>query len=231
MEQRIIQSFGRRRSHGLSVTQKNNLIELYKKYGIELPTKTQNPEDFFKNSQYSAIFMEIGFGGGEHLIENAIRNPNIAFIGCEPFENGIVNVLRQVSDNNIDNIRVYNGDARYLLAQTADGTIDRFYVLFPDPWPKKRHNKRRLLSEEFITRTLYHKLKGNGLVVIATDSEEYMQNVVEVVKKANDKFSANALDLEELQTRPQDFIATRYEQKAIEKGKRPFYLSLKRTLP
>ena len=225
----IIPSFGRRRSHGLSAAQKNALQVLYKLYGINLSCDSEkiSPLSFFSENVFSKIFIEIGFGGGEHLIQNAKQNTNIGFIGCEPFENGVAKVLKAIQENSLNNTVVFNGDARYLLNSLRDLSVDRFYILFPDPWTKKRHYKRRLLSKEFITTLLYSKLKIFGDIIIATDCENYMADILENIKDfPNILLSSN--ELSSLRERPADFITTRYEQKAICQGKQPFYLRIEK---
>lgn len=221
----IIQSYGRRRSHGLSEAQKDALLNLASEYGITLPTKILNPAIFFNG--ISKIFVEIGFGAGEHLIQNAIQNPEVGFIGCEPFENGVAKALKAIHENNLKNVKIFNGDARFLLDFFENSSIDSFYILFPDPWTKKRHHKRRLLSKEFITKTLYSKLKPYGKLIIATDCENYMEEVAKIIKNAPE-FYAPISDLKQLQTRPEWFIPTRYEQKAISHGKKPYYLKVEK---
>lgn len=217
---KFIPSFGRKRARGLSDNQKNDLTTLYKIYGIDLSTEDISPTSFF-NDQYKKIYMEIGFGNGEHLIKNALRNPEIAFIGCEPFENGVATILREIEENKLKNIRVYNGDARILLEQIKFNTINRFYVLFPDPWPKKRHHKRRILSEEFIKNI---RKNHPGELVIATDCEDYIS---EVVKHLDNLGIYHCDDLSELSQRPDWFLGTKYEQKAIDSGSKCYYLKVK----
>ena len=221
----VIPSYGRRRSHGISEAQKDALLNLANEYGITLPTKILDPSIFF--TSVSKIFVEIGFGAGEHLIQNAIKNPKIGFIGCEPFENGVAKALKAIHDNNLKNVKIFNGDARFLLDFFENSSIDRFYILFPDPWTKKRHHKRRLLSKEFIIKTLYSKLKPCGELIIAKDCENYMEEIAEIINNASE-FSAKILELEQLQIRPEWFISTRYEQKAISHGKKPYYLKVER---
>lgn len=222
----IIQSYGRRRSHGLSEAQKEALSTLSNKYGINLLTKISNPSIFF--TKISKIFVEIGFGAGEHLIQNAVQNPDVGFIGCEPFENGVAKIFKEIYENNLKNVKIFNRDARFLLDFFENSSIDRFYILFPDPWTKKRHHKRRLLSKEFITKTLYSKLKSNGELIIATDCENYMEEILETIKNFPEFFTTT-LELKQLQIRPSWFLPTRYEQKAILKGKCPFYLKVEKT--
>lgn len=217
-KKRVIQSFGRRRSRGLSNVQKNSLYNLYEKYSIQ-DDGCADLHILFKE-KFEKIFVEIGFGMGEHLVQNAVQNPNYAMIGCEPFENGVANVLREIEEKKLQNIRVYKDDARFLLNSFADAIINRFYVLFPDPWTKKRHHKRRLLSVDFI-KLLQQKLKENGDIVVATDCKEYMD---EILENTSQIACMNIID--QSLERPSWLIPTRYEQKAIENGKIPYYTRL-----
>jgi tRNA (guanine-N7-)-methyltransferase len=237
----VIQSYGRKRARGLSLSQKESLRDLYKVYGIELPKVLYNesfskcsdsrienrinPQSFFNNNFKNVIF-EIGFGHGEHLINNAIQKVDYGLIGCEPFENGVANALKKISDNRLENIRIYNGDARFLLNLLMDDSICRFYVLFPDPWTKKKHYKRRLLSADFI-KTMRRKLIAGGDVVIATDSESYVSYIVENMQK-NPEIELFDVDFDYLSQKPSCFLSTRYEQKALSKGKRAYYLRFKK---
>lgn len=220
--QKIIQSFGRRRARGLSETQKTNLVTLYDKYGISLPCSEVRPQDYFDRS-FENVVVEIGFGRGEHLIQNALNNPNTAFIGCEPFENGVASALKAIVDNQLENIRVYKGDARLLLDFFPARSLQKLFVLFPDPWTKKKHHKRRLLSTEFL-RAMTFKLQKNGEIIIATDCGDYMTNVLDNLKAVPSvKF---ATDLLALADKPAWFLTTRYEQKALSRGKKCYYLQV-----
>ena len=102
-EIKFLPSFGRKRARGLSETQKNNLVNLYEIFGIEIPAEKISPQELFKEN-YEKIFFEIGFGHGEHLIQNAILNPDIGFIGCEPFENGVASILKEIQEKNLKNV-------------------------------------------------------------------------------------------------------------------------------
>lgn len=217
-EKRLIQSYGRKRARGLSDAQKTNLESLYNLYGISVPEAETNPKDFFLND-YQQMYCEIGFGNGEHLIQNAKNHPNIAFIGCEPFENGVAATLAKIHEQKLSNVRIYKGDARVLLDKIKDSSFDCFYVLFPDPWHKKRHHKRRLLSEDFI-KTLQRKAKSEGQLVIATDCEDYMQQIQETLKTLN---LSHEDDLNTLQEKPDWFLNTKYESKAISQNRPCYY--------
>ncbi len=218
-EMKYLPSFGRKRARGLSETQKNNLVHLYETYGIEIPAEKISPKILF-NIQFKEIFVEVGVGHGEHLIQNALLNPKIGFIGCEPFENGVAATLKAISDHNLQNVRIYKGDARLLLEKFQKNTIDRVYVLFPDPWHKKRHHKRRILSAEFIDNLRKNQIKE---LVVATDCKEYMESVLENLAQL--KISAPN-DIETLSQKPNWFLSTRYEQKALEKGEKCYYLKI-----
>lgn len=223
----FIRSYGRRRSHGLSESQKDAFqISSDKNILLSLPTEPQNPADFFANvSNLSKIFIEIGFGAGEHLIQSALSNSNIGFIGCEPFENGVAKTLNEILEKNLKNVKVFNGDARYFLELIKNSSVDRFYVLFPDPWTKRRHHKRKLLSEEFLSSMLCSKLKIGGEIIVATDCESYMEEILNNLKNIP-AFSIPAFNLEQLKTRPVWLAQTRYEQKALSQGRQPFYLKI-----
>lgn len=219
-EIKFLPSFGRKRARGLSETQKNNLVNLYEIFGIEIPAEKISPQELFKEN-YEKIFFEIGFGHGEHLIQNAILNPDIGFIGCEPFENGVASILKEIQEKNLKNVRIYRGDARILLEKLKNNSINRFYILFPDPWRKKKHHKRRILSEEFL-KNLQETQPGE--LVIATDHYDYLQSILENLRNLKIDHSE---DLENLSKKPSWFLDTRYEQKAIAKGSKCYYLKLK----
>lgn len=244
----LIPSYGRKRSHGLSKAQKSDIRELYGLYGIDLNTiagtaAAIDPIDLFFSTlpllPTKTVFIEIGFGEGEHLIQNAVQNPDVAFIGCEPFENGVVNALREIRDNNLKNVRVFNGDARFLLEKFKPESIDKFYILFPDPWPKQRYHKRRLVSESFLLDFIHPLLKKGGEIIIATDCKDYMKDILKAFEgnSSLDKFNIKYEHISEKlpsndeidSTIPNDFISTRYEQKALAKGLEPFYLRAAKT--
>lgn len=218
-EMKYLPSFGRKRARGLSETQKNNLVDLYEIYGLEIPEKEIHPKALF-DIPFEKIYVEVGFGHGEHLIQNAMLNPKIGFIGCEPFENGIAATLKEIRDHNLQNVRLYKGDARLILEKLQKNTIDRVYVLFPDPWHKKRHHKRRILSTEFIENLRENQVKE---LVVATDCKEYMESVLEILEQLE---ITAPNDIEALSQKPDWFLSTRYEQKALSKSEKCFYLKI-----
>ncbi len=218
-EMKYLPSFGRKRARGLSYTQKNNLIYLYETYGIEIPKEEIHPQTLF-NVSFEKIYVEIGFGHGEHLIQNTMLNPKIGFIGCEPFENGVAATLREIRDHNLQNVRIFKGDARLVLEKFQTNSVDRVYVLFPDPWHKKRHHKRRILSAEFIENLRKNQVKE---LIVATDCREYMESVLDNLEQLK---IAHPNDIETLSQKPDWFLSTRYEQKALAKGSKCYYLKV-----
>jgi tRNA (guanine-N7-)-methyltransferase len=171
--------------------------------------------------------LEVGFGGGEHLAEQARRNPDTGFIGCEPFENGVAKLLTQVQASRLRNVRVVPDDARDILVRLPDASLSFVFVLFPDPWPKLRHHKRRFIQ----TRTLdqiHRLLKPGGELRIATDHTDYGQWALMHLMRDN-RFEWAATRAADWRVRPADWVPTRYEQKALKAGRSCIYLRFFRT--
>lgn len=170
------------------------------------------------------LWLEIGFGGGEHLAHQAALHPNIGMIGCEPYENGMADMLKHIDTHKLDNIRVFSDDARLLMEKLPEASIERVFILYPDPWPKSRHHKRRLVSTETLDMVA-RILKPGGLLRLATDHEGYATWILERLL-AHNNFSWTANSCEDWLNPPSDWISTRYEQKAL--AGRPTYLEFKR---
>src|SRR5579862_300500 len=116
----------------------------------------------------SEVWLEIGFGGGEHMAAQAARRPDILIVGAEPFQNGVASAVRHIGEQALANVRVHDGDARELMTQMPDASLDRAFILFPHPWPKSRHNKRRLVQAETVAE-LARLLKPGGRLRFASD--------------------------------------------------------------
>lgn len=171
------------------------------------------------------LWLEIGFGGGEHLSAQAFRHPNIGFIGCEPFVNGVASLVVHIQAHGFSNIRIVKDDAKVLIRKLPDQSVGRIFVLFPDPWPKKRHHKRRIVQDAVINEFV-RILKPAGLVCMATDHEEYGMWMQSVMGRHTEFF----LDLEgrdSVKDRPQDWPPTRYERKGKLQGRDSVYLLYK----
>lgn len=209
METRKIRTiYGRRQSRPLNETQKILWEKLFPKIQI---TPSTLPNNFPEN-----IIFEIGFGGGENLIHQAKKYPEALCIGCEPFINGIVSLLNKIQSNDIKNIRVFDDDAKLLLIEMPDGLISKVFILFPDPWPKKRHHRRRVVCIQNLL-LIHQKMKKGGELVIATDHPGYLDWVVDITKQEIFQNHYMPLNTLEMPRPSEDEIPfTRYEKKALE---------------
>lgn len=159
------------------------------------------------------LWLEIGFGGGEHLAGQAARHPDVTFIGCEPFLNGVGSALRHIEEQNLSNVRILAEDARPLLDKLPDGAVSRIFILFPDPWPKARHNKRRLIQPETIA-SFARLLRPGGRLRFATDWADYADWTLQRFLDHPD-FTWPAQGQADWNTPPQDHLTTRYETKGL----------------
>ncbi|MAQ47105.1 MAG: tRNA (guanosine(46)-N7)-methyltransferase TrmB [Confluentimicrobium sp.] len=171
------------------------------------------------------VWLEIGFGGGEHLVHQAGRNPEIGIIGAEPYINGVAMLLRKIRDAGVDNLAVHPGDVRDLFDVLPEASISRAFLLYPDPWPKKRHHRRRFVTPEHLA-PLARVLKPGAIFRVATDIPDYVRQTLEEVPKAGFEWLAERpADWREAWP---DWISTRYEQKALREDRTPHYLTFRR---
>ncbi len=168
------------------------------------------------------LWLEIGFGGGEHLIQAAREHRNIGFIGCEPFINGVAKVLAAIDAHGLDNVRLHDDDATRLLDRLPAASLDRVDLLYPDPWPKRRHWKRRFISPETLDR-LARTMKRGAELRFATDSADYAAWTLAAIGR-HDGFCWPAECADDWRRPWPGWPGTRYEQKAIHAGARPVYL-------
>ncbi len=218
--------FGRRQGHKLSPRRQNQLDTHLPRLRLD-PASLQDcllPDIF--DVQVDEVRLEIGFGGGEHLAHQALAYPDIGFIGCEPFINGVSNLIDSVVSQKLANVRLYDDDACDILDGLPDATISCIYLLFPDPWPKKRHNKRRFVSRKNITR-FSRVLKPGGTFIFASDIPEYVDWTLRRMREAED-FIWTADGSRDWQTHPESAPATRYEAKTRAAGRIPAWLVYQR---
>ncbi|MGD9863308.1 MAG: tRNA (guanosine(46)-N(7))-methyltransferase TrmB [Pseudodonghicola sp.] len=171
------------------------------------------------------VWLEVGFGGGEHMVHQAAQNPDVGIIGAEPYINGVAMLLGKIRQAGVTNLAVYPGDARDLMDVLPDQSIARAFLLYPDPWPKKRHHRRRFVTQEHLL-PLARVLQPGAIFRVATDIPDYVRQTLEEVPRAG---------FEWLAERPadwrepwDDWISTRYEQKALREGRVPHYLTFRR---
>jgi tRNA (guanine-N7-)-methyltransferase len=176
------------------------------------------------SSPVEQVWLEIGFGSGEHLLWQAGQHKDVGFIGCETFINGVASLLGAIEDRGLDTIRIHDGDARDVLAWLPSGSIGRVFLLFPDPWPKKRQLKRRLLAPELLSE-LARVLRVGGEFRFASDDADYAAQALQLAEE----IGAFALTAEaHRHARPADWPETRYERKALSEDRRPTYLRWRR---
>lgn len=172
------------------------------------------------------VWLEIGFGGGEHLVHQAASHPDVAIIGAEPYINGVAMLLGKIRSAGVKNLAVYPGDARDLMDVLPKASIAKAFLLYPDPWPKKRHHRRRFVTAEHLQPLACAMTPGAELRV-ATDIPDYVRQTLEQVPKAGFDWSAEKpADWREPWV---DWHSTRYEKKALREGRVPHYLTFRRS--
>ena len=152
----------------------------------------------------SRIALEVGFGDGYHIFQKALLQPETLFIGCEVYLNGIAKLLKNITDHKINNILIYNGDARELCKILPNGVLHEIYILFPDPWPKTKHHKRRLINNDFLN-IIHDKRNKDSRLVIATDHSDYAKWISK---------SLNDSGVNYTEAKPVDWIQTKYQRKS-----------------
>ena len=204
-----IRTFGRIKSRPIKPLQAALMETLLPK--IATPQAPFDPKTLKPDA--AEVWLEVGFGRGEHLAAQAARQPDVLFIGAEPFLNGVASALRHVNERHLSNVRLHAGDARDLMAILPDAGVDRLFVLFPDPWPKARHHKRRLINEAFLAEAA-RILKPAGRLRFATDWRDYADWTLERLL-ASPAFAWTAERAGDWRIPPGDHIATRYEEKKL----------------
>lgn len=218
---------GRRQARRLAPSQKDLLRRLLPEIEVQLPDDQQqlDPARLFE-SQAEQIWLEVGFGKGEHLIWQAARNPHIGFIACEPFINGVAALLAAIEANGVKNIRIYVGDAAAVIRALPPRSLGRVFVLFPDPWPKTRHHKRRFISQANLLN-LAEKMADGAELRLATDHTDYCRWMLQNLDR-RPEYEWLAESPGDWRNRPDDWPGTRYEEKALSKGSKCAYLRYRR---
>ena len=216
-------SFGPARGRPLRPQQRELFAALLPKIEIHTPMSGKLDPTACFSFPISRVWMEIGYGAGEHIAFHAEKNPDVGFIGCDFYKPGTASLLTRIRERNLDNIRIFCGDARLLLSCIDKRTIEKVFILFPDPWPKTRHHKRRIISEQFLDQLSSILIDGGGLK-IATDHPGYLIWILRHMQQhASFEWKVN---------RPQDWKSqrqskpiTRYEKKAMAAGRNCAYLN------
>lgn len=218
--------YGRRFGHTLRSSQKTYLEEdlaALRPAGVSVEENPQramiDPGALFGDAR--PIWLEIGFGGGEHMVAMAARYPEVGIVGCEPYVNGVAMLLGKIRAAGVGNLVVYPGDARDLLEVLPASALSKAFLNYPDPWPKKRHHRRRFVTPDHLGPLARTLAKGAEFRV-ATDIADYMRQALEEVPPAG-------FDLVSVGGEPwADWVSTRYEQKALREGRVPQYATFRR---
>ncbi len=223
--------YGRRKGKGLRPTQQRHLAEILPRLrlpGVALDEnpdrKTIDPVALAHGAR--AVWLEIGFGGGEHLHAMAKAHPDVRFLGCEPFVNGVAMLLGKIATDDPGNVRIHPGDVRDLVEVLATGTLGRVYLLYPDPWPKARHHKRRFASSGTLAE-LARVMAPGAELRLATDIPDYAEHAVAAAAEAG-CFEPVVTGAPAWHAAWPGWPGTRYETKALREGRVPHYLVWRR---
>lgn len=222
--------YGRRKGRKLSLT---SLIALKEgsKYLINNSDFSLNSksilEDIF-NTKLKKTILEIGFGGGENLVNSAKINPDFLYLGADPFLNTNARCIKDLLKNNISNVKIWPEDIRKIIEFFPINTFSEIKILFPDPWPKFKHKGRRLIQNDFLN-TLYDVLKPQGLITLGTDHSIMKSWILEIFQM-HCGFQWQAEEVSDWTTRPSDCFATKYEQKSILENRKPNWFIFKKKI-
>ena len=218
---------GRRGGTRLRAGRRRLLETLLPRLHFTLPDQGElsAPLFLFPETARGALWLEIGFGAGEHLAAQAAARPDVGIIGCEPYRNGIASLLANIEAQNLKNIRIFTDHAADLVTRLPAESLTRVFLLFPDPWPKQRHHKRRIVQAAFLD-DLARAMADGGELRVATDHNGYCQWIMARLL-AHPGFAWCAVGW---RSRPDDWPPTRYEAKALLTGSRCVYLRFCRRL-
>jgi tRNA (guanine-N7-)-methyltransferase len=225
VQQKFLSSFGRNRGRALRPHQQRLVEELLPKIAVNLAQPLAGHQ--------GRVALEIGFGGGEHLLAQAAHHPDRLWLGCEPFLNGVAKCLAGIEQAGLRNVRILMEDARKLLEQLPPDSVDAAFILFPDPWPKARHNKRRLVNAQTLVMLARVQPSG-GRLLLATDHLDYAQWMMEHILSCP-YYQWAAEQQADWKTPPKDWTETKYQRKTSAQGRPPMFFELvrndKKSLP
>ena len=218
--------FGRRKGHKLRDHQAGLMTSLLPQFAINLETAAPEHAEALFGSNVTSLRLEIGFGGGEHLLAEADAHPATGFVGCEPYLNGLAKILAQLDGKPRPNVKLFAGDAAELLAWLPQASLTRVDLIHPDPWPKRRHWKRRFVQDKTIT-AMARALVDGGEFRFVSDIDDYAAWTLMHFQRADD-FEWIAESADDWRQPWPGYTMTRYGQKAIREGRKATYLIFKR---
>jgi len=218
--------YGRRRGKPLRKHRQALVDTLLPRLAVSLVSERIDPAALFATKASGGIWLEVGFGKGEHLAAQAAANPAVGIIGCEPYLTGVAGLLSEIEARRLDNVRILVDDARALIARLPAACLSRVFVLFPDPWPKARHHKRRFIQPATL-EALARVMADGAELRFATDHRGYCRAALAGLS-AHPAFVWTAERAADWRARPDDWPATRYEAKAAAQGRSSVYLRFTR---
>ena len=221
--------YGRIHGKTLRASQKDYLAEDLGPLTLRGVTRKDNPARAALELGFAAnkpLWLEVGFGGGEHLVHMAAQNPGVTIIGAEPFVNGIAMLLGKIRGAGVTNLWLHPGDVRDLFDVLPDACLTKVFLNYPDPWPKARHHRRRFVTPDYLLPLARIAAPGAEFRV-ATDIPDYVRQTLEEVPPAGFDLVREARPGEAWE----DWLSTRYEQKALREGRQPHYLTFRRRAP
>jgi tRNA (guanine-N7-)-methyltransferase len=214
--------FARRITHRLRPGQAERLARLLPQLALDLSSVPPVALRSLFAGAIDELVLEIGFGGGEHVLSQAIQNPRCGLLACDPFVNGMAKILKGIAANGVSNVRLHLGDGLTVVDWLPNASLAGIYILYPDPWPKGRHHKRRLVQDETVER-MARPLRTGGFVRLATDSEDYAAWILRRFERSP-RFVWDGEQTEQGARPWPDFAGTRYGTKAARQGRRSQYL-------
>lgn len=221
--------FGRRKGHKLRAHQSNLIAHLLPKLALDISASAPQRLTGLFGARIEQVRIEIGFGGGEHLIAEATAHPQTGFIGCEPYVNGMAKILAQIEAHGLSNIRLFAGDASELLAWATPGSLKRIDLIHPDPWPKRRHWKRRFVQDATVA-AMARGLGDDGEFRFVCDIDHYVAWTLEHLVRSRD-FEWAAERADDWRLPWPGYTITRYGAKATREGRRATYLMFRKCTP
>jgi tRNA (guanine-N7-)-methyltransferase len=218
--------FGRRKGHPLRKGQADLIETLLPRLAVDTARPAPRPIERLFEIPVDSVRLEIGFGDGEHLLHEARAQPRHGFLGCEVYLNGVAKALAAINAEGAKNVRLHHGDALGLIDWLPEESIARIDILYPDPWPKRRHWKRRFISDERVRR-LGRILRPGGELRFATDWAGYAEWALQRFTRSP-LFAWTAERADDWRKPWPKFPGTRYEEKAENEGRRPIYLTFRR---
>jgi tRNA (guanine-N7-)-methyltransferase len=218
--------FGRRKGHRLRTHQADLIENLLPHLSLDITVPTPADLATLFDPKVESVRLEIGFGGGEHLTAEALGLPEVGFIGCEPYVNGMAKILSAIEAHNIGNIKLFAGDAAELLAWAPPHSLDRIDLIHPDPWPKRRHWKRRFV-QDLTVAAMARVLKPSGEFRFVCDIDDYIAWTLAHLARSPD-FVWTAERADDWRQPWPGYTMTRYGRKAMREGRRAVYLRFRR---